>query len=205
VTGIRAFTAGRGAAALATAALGAGLVAVGAAGWLRVPATTSISAEVLSVPGATAVPVVPAAALVLLAAAIALLLAGRLARVVAAVTISLVGVGTAAAIGAFRADPAEAAMAASAAATGLRRSDVAPVLTAWPVVALVLAGLAVVAGVLVLVHSRRWAAAAGVRFERHSETGDGHGPVAADPGTASSARIRAMDDWDALSRGEDPS
>ena len=192
----------RKAAALAIGLLGAALLAVGAAPWLSVPVTTAIAAEVLSVAGSAAAPAVPAAGLVLLAAGVALLLAGRVAQVGAALTVSAVGVVVAGTSVAVLTDPVPAAAAAAAAATGVRRGDVEPALTAWPLVAAVLGVLTVAGGAVVLHASRRWADKSGGRYER---LGEPPGAARVGEGAHEPGRARAMDDWDALTRGEDPS
>lgn len=190
---------GRTAAVAVLVGLGAALLAASAAPWLVVPVSTAIAEASVSVPGSRAVPAAPAGALVLLAGGLAVAIAGRVARVVASVVVGVVGLLASVATARFVADPTPAALASSAEATGVRELAGTPTTTAWPVVALVLCLLAVVAGAVVARASWRWpAGGSGRRYER-TGSDDGAAPV-----PPSDPRTRAMDDWDALSRGEDP-
>ncbi len=192
-------------AVLSVAALGAALLGVGAAPWLRIPVSTAISDDVAVVVGSDAVPAVRAAGLVLLAAGLALALAGRVARVAAAVAIAVVGLLLVLGVAGFLADPGPAAVAAVAEVTGVRPAGVAPTLTGWPVVALVLGAAASAAGLVVLVAARRWSTGAS-RYDR--EVAEVRGGEDAGQGAGASDPTRwpdPMADWDALSRGEDPS
>ena len=203
----------RRAAILGVAALGVVLLGAGATPWLRVEAVTAISREVLGVRGSQAVPMVPAAGLVLLAAALALALAGRVGRLLAAGAIVVAGVAAAGATLGFLAEPAAAARTAVASATGVRPLDVDPDVTLWP--GAVVAGglLAVGAGAIVVRGSRTWPGRSGQRYERVGPTSPepGLGGFAPDTQSSGGSRAgrdpgpRAMRDWDALSRGEDPS
>jgi hypothetical protein len=202
---------GRTAAVAVLVVLGGALLATSAAPWLLVPVSTAIAEATVSVPGSAAVPAVPASALVVLAGGLAVAIAGRVARVVAAVVVAGAGLLAAVAAVRFVADPAAAALAASAEATGLRELAGAPSVTPWPVVTAGLGGLAALAAVTVALGSRRWASGAGGRrFERAAPDGGASSGETARAGSAGTeaepadVRTRAMDDWDALSRGEDP-
>jgi hypothetical protein len=189
----------RGLAVLGAAGLAVALLTGSAAPWLTAEVSTAISTEVLAVPGSTMVRSVPAAALVLLACALALALAGRLARLAVAVVVTGVGVLVVATTAAFLTDPVPAAAGALAAATGIRGVDVVPELTAWPVVVAVLGGLVAVSGVVVAAASRRWAPGASRRYEANGN--EARRASAGSPAVGA----RATEDWDALTRGEDPS
>lgn len=208
---------GRGAAFVVVAGLGAALLGVASAPWLDVPVATAIARETVSVRGTTAVPAVPASALLLLAAGLALALAGRLTRALALVAVA--GAGLAAAVGAVMllADPTPAALAAAAEATGVRALDGEPRTTAWPVLGAALGVGAVVAPGVLAWAARAWPEGGGRRYEpaaagtaeRTAGERSAGQPLAGQPAgepaaQATDERVRAMDDWDALSRGEDP-
>lgn len=200
-------------ALLAAAACGVVLLAVGATPWLLLPASTALSAEVLSVSGSQAVPAVPAAGVVVLAAALALAVSGRAARLLAAGAVTLAGSVVVLATGALVRGPEAAARAAVASATGVRPAEVAASLTLWPVVAGAVGTATCAAGVFLALASRRWQSApSGDRYERQPAPPAGtarsagsrpRGVRAATPDAA--PRDRTREDWDALSRGEDPS
>ncbi|MDO5495218.1 MAG: Trp biosynthesis-associated membrane protein [bacterium] len=152
--------------------------------------TTSVTGEVpLTVTGGS-VPVAGAAGLVLLAAAAALLLARRsLTRVVGAIA-ALLAAGAGIAVVVALRDPSPLLADAAATATGLGWSggEVERHVAAW----LALVGLAVGAGGGIAV------AALGGRADEEASRFE-RAPANED------TRVRAMDDWDAIGRGEDPS
>ncbi|MPV38959.1 Trp biosynthesis-associated membrane protein, partial [Georgenia subflava] len=131
-------------------------------------------------------------------------LAAALGRRIGAVLAGLVLVGAAALVAAstvgFLSDPAAPVRSAAAELSGVPELDGAATTTPWPALAIVLAVALLVLGVVTLVASRRWQAA-GRRFERDTPA---PGPRSA-ASRATDDRTRAMDDWDALGRGEDPS
>ncbi|UNX56154.1 Trp biosynthesis-associated membrane protein [Georgenia sp. TF02-10] len=178
---------------LAALVLAGLLLAVGALPWADGQAPTVLAVEPVSVSGTTAVPALAGAALVAGAAALAAGLGRRVAVTVAGVALLAAGVGAAVAVADFLADPAAPLLAAAAELSGVRQLQGLATTTPWPYAAVVLAvGLAGV-GVVTLVVGRRWAVA-GRRYERPAR-----------PRTpAADERTRAMDDWDALGRGEDP-
>lgn len=176
------------AAALAALVTAPAWVTSEAAGTLDGTATVTVA-------GAQAAPQARAAALVLLAAAGAVALVGRVGRwVVAAVTAGAGALVAGGAVGVLL-DPAGAAAGAVAQATGVATARPVAGLTAGP-------GAAVGVGVLVVVLAVALLRAPGAweqRSRRHEPpTGTGGGAPAAGPPDE-----RA--DWDALSRGDDPS
>lgn len=179
-----------------TLALAAGLLLAAAIPWFTATVPTVLAPETLTASGTQALPVVAAGAPVVAATAVVLAIGGnvvrRLGGLVLVVTAGLVLGAT---IGLLR-DPLPALERRAAEVTGLR--VVAGPLTLGPggYLTLVLAALLVVLGLLVLL-GPRWHAAAR-RFERADAAG-GAAPADATP------RAQAMDDWDALGRGEDPS
>jgi len=161
--------------------------------WLEVDLGGMLAgAGASSVSGNDAAPLVSALALVGLAGAAAVSLAGRVGRTIAGVLVVLAGLGGLAGSVAVLVSPVPAATSAVAEQTmgaALTAQQVA--VTAWPVVAAALAGLLAVTGVVVLVAGRGWES--GHRFES--------------AGAASAERTTSREpvaDWDALSRGDDP-
>jgi uncharacterized membrane protein (TIGR02234 family) len=180
--------------ALAGGAL-AGALALSAAGqtWSTVSVTRRAPlppvTEVLT--GSALAPLVPAAGLLLLAAAAAVPAVRGAARIAVGALVALAG--AALAWSALRvltggADPGRAA-------PGERRT--ADLATAWPVLCLVAAVLALAAGALVLCRGSTWPGM-GRRYER------GAGGAAPAPARARTDEDRALDAWRALDRGDDP-
>lgn len=137
-----------------------------------------------------------AAALVGLAAAVVLLLAGGLSRPVAAVLLAGAGAGClflAAVV--IRDGPRDALAPALAKATGLETTGAASA-TAWPYAALAGSVLMLLAAGLALIAAR--GAGAQPRDRGRAPVTPAGTPVGPDD------RDAAMDAWDALSRGEDP-
>ena len=133
----------------------------------------------------------PAAGLLLLAAAAAVPAVRGAARIAVGALVALAG--AALAWSALRvltggADPGRAA-------PGERRT--ADLATAWPVLCLVAAVLALAAGALVLCRGSTWPGM-GRRYER------GAGGAAPAPARARTDEDRALDAWRALDRGDDP-
>lgn len=183
----------RAKAVLIIGALGAALFGVSMLTWVRADAATPLGAVPMDVPGIDAAPVAPTAGLAVLVAGLALGLSGRVVRYLAcgaallAAAIALLSV-----IGVL-ADPTSTAQAAAGEVGGVPEIDGMAQLALWPWVAAALAGLAGVAAAGLPFAGGVWAPVAR-RYER--------------PGTAAPAPAtvagRARQDWDALSRGEDP-
>lgn len=198
-------------AVLAVASCGLVLLAVAAAPWLVVPTSTAISSDVVNVPGSQAVPAVPAAAAVLLAAALALALSGRVSRVLAAGTVTLAGAVVLLSIGTLVRSPEAATVAAVASTTGVRQAEVGASLTLWPVVAGAVGAAVCAAGAFITIPAGRWRGADADRYDRPGSQPEvpgegreaGQGQVRAAAG--GSPGDRAREDWDALTRGDDPS
>ena len=179
-------------------------------------AQTGSTGQNLEVAGSTAAPGVTALALAGLALAGALSIAGPVIRMVLGVLEVLLGFSVS--LSAFLAitDPAAASAGAVTDATGISGADsvvdaVAEAsVTPWPFVALLAGVVMAGAGVGVLVTARRWPGPTSryqaVRFEAAEPGGatDAHGHVDADGAGPSVPPSDAVDDWDGLSRGEDP-
>ena len=143
------------------------------------------------VAGQAATPSLAPLGIVALALGIALNIAGRVARVVLGVLLVLLGAGIVAAAFPNVVDDSAGTRGAITAVTGV--TDVAGLVvsrsgTAWPLVAVAAGVLAVLLGLAVLVRSRRWTTG-GRRFRAE---------------TAAVRRTDPISEWDALSRGSDP-
>ena len=175
--------------------------------WILADVATSGSArEHLEVTGSTASPALTALALAGLALGGALTIAGPVIRVVLGLLEILLGVSVF--LGAFLAvtDPAGASAAAVTAATGISGKEsidqavIDPTVTAWPFVALAAAVAMALVGVAIVATARRWPGPTtryqAVRLEPARPTDD--------VDAAEASPRDAVDDWDELSRGDDP-
>ncbi|MBZ2194639.1 Trp biosynthesis-associated membrane protein [Occultella gossypii] len=204
---------GRGPAVLILLVAGAALLVTTLGTWVSAPVAGMLGTETVTVGGAAAAPVVPSVALVVLAAALALGLSGRVVRMLAAVLAALAGAAAAAAVLAFLRDPATPAQAAAGELIGVREIGGEPAVTALPYLAFGVAAVILVLGIALPFLVGQWGRV-GRRYERGSGPApagvDAAAPEASAPGptaapAAGSARTTRMEDWDALSRGEDPS
>ena len=187
--------AGRGRAA-AVLLLLAGATALSALPvWLTTTGTNALAGTVpVRVTGMQVAPGIVAAAVAILAAVSAVALVGRAGRWVVALVVLACGalvVGSAVSV---LADPAAAAAPIVATQTGVGHLAGPVDVTAWPAIAVAVGVLDVLAAAWLIVASRRWA-----RPTRRYQA-----DASADaPGPEKPADERA--DWDALSRGDDPS
>lgn len=164
--------------------------------WVSATGASALSDEVaVRVAGSAAAPAVPATALVLAAAGAAVALAGRVGRWVVAAIVLLGGGAVAGAAVGVLADPQGPALAASAELTGVDHLVGPAAATAAPWLAAALGALVVAAAVGLVRSSATWPAP-----NRRHEGAPGRSPDDA-PGDAPDERA----DWDALSRGADPS
>lgn len=156
--------------------------------------------QTLAVAGADALPVLTPLSLAALALGAALSIVGPVLRylfgVLGILIAALVGVGTAQLL---FATPVSATAAAVTEATGISGTDAVASLvsdlslTPWPAVTLVAQVVLAAAAVFTLVTARRWASGASRRYRTATEAG-------ADTGRPHDA----IDSWDDLSRGDDP-
>ncbi|MGR2751657.1 Trp biosynthesis-associated membrane protein [Agromyces arachidis] len=156
----------------------------------------------LEVGGAVASPALAALALAGLALAGALAIAGPVIRIVLGALAFVLGGSVVLAAGMSLADPAAASSAAIAEATGVAGAQptaelvAAATPTGWAVAAIAGGVLVAAAGVVVVVTGRAWATSrrygAGARFADDEAS------------VPTAASDRAVDDWDGLSRGDDP-
>ncbi|MCS6710557.1 Trp biosynthesis-associated membrane protein [Brachybacterium sp. EF45031] len=202
------------------------LLGLSRATWVRALGSTLAGARTeVEVIGSAAAPAVVALGVVGAAAALATTLSSPRVRWVTGPVTALAGAGIVAASALVLADPAQAAVAGVADATGVRGAQIEASATFWPIVALVLGGLLAALGVLTLVAGRGWntrrtrsryqrADAAGAVPPPDDELDHAGGPAATATTATGVAPVggpsgsEASDDpagdWDALSRGEDP-
>lgn len=183
-------------AMLTLAGLGVALLLVSLLPWLSGTQTTPTGVLPVRPNGLAALPAVPSVAVVIALAGIALGLAGRVLRVLAALGAALVGaLGGVAVLGLLR-EPDAALLTAAGEITGVAAIDGDAALTPWPVLALILCLATVLVGLALPFVIGDWSRV-GRRYERGPQAAASRAP-------RTTARGRAMDDWDALSRGEDP-
>jgi uncharacterized membrane protein (TIGR02234 family) len=169
----------------------------------------------LDVPGSSAAPALTALSLACLALALALAISGRIARFVLALLGVLVGVCIILSAAGAMANPEATGISIVTKATGIagddsvRRLIVGIDATLWPPVALAAGILVALAGVAAWVTANRWAGGSkryqAVRFspaERAPDSEAQH-PATNRP-AAENARDAAIDTWDDLSNGDDP-
>ncbi|MFV0427561.1 MAG: Trp biosynthesis-associated membrane protein [Beutenbergiaceae bacterium] len=184
---------GRARAVALTSGMGLALFGLSLPTWARALSPTSVDVVQVAVAGTSAAPGVASAALVVVVAGLVLGLAGRLSRLLAALAMVVAGAVAVASTLRMLADPVTALRGPVGQVSGVTEIVEMPELTAWPIVAVVLGGLIVLMGLLAPFLGA-WQAV-GRRFQ----SGPATGPVSA------SDRTKAMDDWDSISRGEDPS
>lgn len=185
---------GRGPVVIGLLVLGVVLLAASSRTWVSAQADLLTGGavagrQVVVAVGSAVAPAAGALGLVVLAAAGLLLLARPVVRLVAGVLVVLAGLTAAGVSVRVLLDPTSAVLPAVAEASGLTpgsvtAADVATVSsTAWPWTAVVAGVLAALLGAAVLAAGRGWGTTR--RFERDTAPTRG-------------------DDWDALSRGDDP-
>jgi uncharacterized membrane protein (TIGR02234 family) len=118
---------------------------------------------------------------------------------VALVVAALAGVLVAVSAAAVIADPEPAATAGAADAAGVTDLTSPVLVTAWPWVVVVLGALTAAVALLAAAGARSWGATSG-RHERTTTPTPPTPPAGDEPAAPDS-----HDDWDALSRGTDPS
>ena len=167
--------------------------------------------EAIAVPGSVASPALAALGLAGLALVAALAIAGPGIRIVLGILEVVLGGCVLLAVGVSLGDPVAAVAPAVTDATGVSGAGptaelvAAATATAWPAAAIAGGVLLVLAGIAVLVTGTRWPASS--RRYRGARLADADAD--ADAGAAQGVRERAasdraIDDWDELSRGDDP-
>ncbi|MBX0298426.1 Trp biosynthesis-associated membrane protein [Cryobacterium sp. 1639] len=172
--------------------------------WLTVRlAADGTSQQVLDVTGSVAAPGLTALALAGLALAGALTIAGAVIRIILGLLEVLLGASVILSATLAVADPAGVAAAAVTTATGIAGVDStraavdSTALTFWPYLALVAGVLMLLIGLLIVITATRWPGPTSrydsTRFE----------PVT-DATTGQTRPRDAVDDWDGLTKGNDP-
>lgn len=191
---------GRGAAAGSTALTGAAVLLTTLPTWVHATTPTATGDLAVSAAGTAAAPVAVSVGLVVIAAGLALALAGRAVRVVALFVVIAGGVGAGTTVVGFLRAPQAVAASAAADVTAVRAINTPVTVTFWPYASLAALLLAVGVAAWLLLHLGHW-----------QEVGRRYQPAEraprSEPGPATPqghARRQAMDDWDAISRGEDP-
>lgn len=156
----------------------------------------------VQVNGADGAAVVPSAALVILAAGLAIGLAGPVARIVAAVAVALCGALAAGSVVAFLTNPEAALRGPAAAVSGVSELVGPAQTTPWSIVAIVIAAALAVLGAVLPFRMGQWSRV-GQRYERAEAGSAGAAGTASSP--PAGGRGQHIADWDALSRGDDPS
>jgi hypothetical protein len=170
-------------------------------------ASAQSSGEAIAVPGSTASPALAALGLAGLALVAALAIAGPAIRIVLGLLEVVLGGCVLLAAWLTLGDPVGAVSPAVTDATGVSGSGPTAELvasadpTAWPVAAIIGGVLLVAAGVVVLSTGTRWPASS--RRYRAARLADAEEAVS-NAARGRAASDRAIDDWDELSRGDDP-
>ncbi|MGB4778837.1 Trp biosynthesis-associated membrane protein [Microbacterium sp.] len=179
--------------------------------WLEVTVSAGATSA-LSVPGATALTLLAPLSLAALALGLALTVVGRVLRYVFGVLAAAIGATLL--IGAARIatqHPLDAVSAAVTEATGLSGSDAVAALvddvagTAWPWLTAVAGALVAAGGILALVTAHTWRGS-GRRYRTAADRADTDRAAdgATSPRPYDASRDNAIDSWDDLSHGEDP-
>ena len=170
--------------------------------WLDVTLNDG-AADTLAVPGTAAVPVLAPLGLAALALGLALTITGRVLRYVFGVLAVAIGASLLALTWPVATElPVTAVASTVTEATGLSGTTAVAALVAeitatpWPWVTLVAAALLVAGGAFTLATAHTWRGS-GRRYRTDT-------PAAGAPGTAGSRPHDAIDSWDDLSRGADP-
>lgn len=165
--------------------------------WLNVIVDDGAN-QALEVTGSAALPLLTPLSLAAMALGVVLSLAGRVLRYVFGVIAVIIGAALLVqTIPLLTGVPLAAVAPAITKATGISGDDAVSALvgsvslTAWPIVALVAWILLVVAGAFVLVTASRWRTGSS-RYRTGGAQPHGDGP------------LDAVDSWDELSRGDDP-
>ncbi|MCD2497412.1 Trp biosynthesis-associated membrane protein [Microbacterium nymphoidis] len=178
--------------------LGGGLGLIAATQtWLNVVVDDGAN-QALEVTGSAALPLLTPLSLAAMALGVVLSLAGRILRYVFGVIAVIIGAALLVqTIPLLTGVPLAAVAPAITAATGISGDDAVSALvgsvtlTAWPIVALVAWVLLVVSGVFVLLTGSRWRTGSS-RYRSGAPQHHAEGP------------LDAVDSWDELSRGDDP-
>lgn len=192
-------------AVVATVACGALGIISSTQTWLAVVLDDG-AGRALEVAGADAVPVLAPLSIAVLALGAALSIVGPVLRYVFGALSVLIGLALGWLTGRVVFElPVGSVSAAVTEATGIAGESAVAALvdsitaTAWPAIALVVWGILVAVGGFTIATARRWSGVG----RRYSTDGAAR-PAASGARPHDAAGSRAIDDWDDLSRGEDP-
>lgn len=177
--------------------------------WVNVIlAQSGVSMPDIHVAGSKAATAVTALAVVAVAGAIASSIAGRVARWVVAGAIALSGVGIVSAGLTVLNDPRSAAQGEITRQTGISNGPAQVSLTALPLIAVIFGALLILCAVWLALASRHWAGSrkydgAAGRTRAAGAPSSDRQPEAEEP--ADDEPLDAIDSWDQLSKGHDPS
>ncbi|MFK0072121.1 Trp biosynthesis-associated membrane protein [Arthrobacter woluwensis] len=177
--------------------------------WVNVVlAQSGVRMPDLHVAGSKAATAVTALAVVAVAGAIASSIAGRIARWVVAVAIALSGVGIVSAGLTVLNDPRAAAQGEISRQTGVANGPAEVSLTTFPVLAVIFGALLILCAVWLVLASRHWAGSSKYDGAASRTRAAGKGsasPTGAAEEAADDEPLDAIDSWDQLSKGHDPS
>lgn len=169
--------------------------------WVTLTLVEDAGSATIEVPGSVASPALAALGLAALALAAALAIAGPVIRVVLCLLSIVLAGCIGLAVGVSLADPLRASSAAISDRTGIAGAESVSglvgsfVVSGWPVAAIVSAALLLAAGVGAIAFGRRWPVSG--RKYRTGAVGWARRPE-------DRPADRAVDEWDELSRGADP-
>ncbi|MCA4132671.1 Trp biosynthesis-associated membrane protein [Arthrobacter sp. M4] len=153
--------------------------------------SAAVAGGELQVQGSKAATAVTALAVVAVAGALAASIAGRVSRWIISGIVVFAAAGIAVAAATVLANPLAAAQGSIAAVTGVSGGQSNATATAYPVLAIVAAGLLAAVALLIVPAGRHW------RSRTKYETSALRGRKASGP-------VDEIDSWDRLTRGEDP-
>lgn len=192
----------RAASTITTAAIGVLVLLTTLPTWVRGTTPTATGDLPVTAAGTTAAPAAASVGLVIVAAALVLSLAGRAVRIGALIAVIIGSVGAAATVVSFLSTPEVVAASAAVEVTSVRAINTPVSVTPWPYLSLAALAAGALAGVWLITHLGTWQAV-GRRYDvAPAGAAVVEAEVPEDPQTR--ARRQAMDDWDAITRGEDP-
>lgn len=194
----------RGAATVTTGIIGALVLLTTLPVWVRGTTPTATGDLAVSASGTAAAPAAASAGLVIIASALVLGLAGTAVRIVTLIAVTVASIAAGITVLMFAGDPAAVVASAAAKITSVRAVNDGVSLTVWPYVSLATLGLAAITGGWLLSHLGTWQNV-GRKYQRPTVPPQEPTSPSAALDSQSRARRQAMDDWDAISRGEDPS
>lgn len=192
----------RGVATLVTASIGVVALLTTLPTWITGTTPTATGDIPVSAPGTAASPAAASMALVILAAGLVLGLAGRVMRVLALVAVIVGSIAAGVTIIGFLSNPDPVAASAAAEVTSVRAINSPVDVSFWPYLTLSVFAVGIGVTGWVATHIDTWGKV-GRKYET-PHRGDAVSDTSTSTDSQAQARQQAMDDWDAISRGEDP-